>query len=110
MDYVSSSYMSKDLDPLERVYRIWFVVFSLRLWRYWILTGKMYTLSENFMTLNCYLSAEINAHCMVLVILALQNSPQDFKPWKLSSQGAEAVFRLVHYCLLGNTCKRLIFF
>ena len=66
MQFVTSSYLDKQLHPEERIYRIWFVVFSVRLWRYWICCDKMYTLSENFVTFNCYLSAEINAHCFVL--------------------------------------------
>ena len=69
MQFVTLSYLDKQLHPEERIYRIWFVVFSVRLWRYWICCDKMYTLSENFVTLNCYLSAEINAHCFVLAIL-----------------------------------------
>ncbi len=95
MHFVTSSYLDKQLDPEERIYRIWFVVFSFRLWRYWICCDKMYTLSENFVTLNCYLSAEINAHCLVLVILELTDRPEDFKPWHISSQPAESYFRLV---------------
>nr|CAH0107495.1 unnamed protein product [Daphnia galeata] len=69
MQFVTSSYLDKQLHPEERIYRIWFVVFSVRLWRYWSCCDKMYTLSENFVILNCYLSAEINAHCFVLAIL-----------------------------------------
>nr|CAH0107496.1 unnamed protein product [Daphnia galeata] len=93
MQFVPSSYLDKQLHPEERIYRIWFVVFSVRLWRYWICCDKMYTLSENFVTLNCYLSAEINAHCFVLAILELSDRPEDFKPWHISSQPAESYFR-----------------
>ena len=94
MNFVTSSYLDKKLDPEERVYRIWFVVFSMRLWRYWICCDQMYTLSKNFLTLNCYLSAEINAHCLVLIILTLSNRPEHFKPWYMISQPAESYFRL----------------
>ena len=55
----------------------------------------MYTLSENFVTLNCYLSAEINAHCFLLAILELSDRPEDFKPLHISSQPAESYFRLL---------------
>ena len=74
---------------------MWFVVF-LRLWRFWLCCDKMYTLSENFVTLNCDLSAEMNAHCLVLVILALQDRPELFKTYLLSSQPSESYFWLVN--------------
>lgn len=54
----------------------------------------MYTLSENFLTLKSYISAEINAHCLALVILELNDRPEDFKPWHISSQPTESYFRL----------------
>lgn len=62
---------------------MWFVVFSLRLWRYWITSDKAYTLAAIFMTLNVYLCVEFNAHALVLIILSLKDKLQ---PW-LSNHG-----------------------
>lgn len=93
MYYSSSSYLDKALSPLDRVYRIWYVAFSLRLWRYWTTCDKAYTLAANFMTLNVYLCVEFNAHALVLMILALQDKPESFKPWLCTSQPCESYFR-----------------
>ncbi|KAK4012282.1 hypothetical protein OUZ56_021383 [Daphnia magna] len=93
MYYSSSSYLDKALSPIDRVYRIWYVTFSLRLWRYWITCDKAYTLAANFMTLNVYLCVEFNAHALVLMILALQDKPESFKPWLCTSQPCESYFR-----------------
>ncbi|KAK4045387.1 hypothetical protein OUZ56_032994 [Daphnia magna] len=93
MYYSSSSYLDKALSPIDRVYRIWYVAFSLRLWRYWITCDKAYTLAANFMTLNVYLCVEFNAHALVLMILALQDKPESFKPWLCTSQPCESYFR-----------------
>ncbi|KAK4005662.1 hypothetical protein OUZ56_010705 [Daphnia magna] len=93
MYYSSSSYLDKALSPIDRVYRIWYVAFSLRLWRYWITCDKAYNLAANFMTLNVYLCVEFNAHALVLMILALQDKPESFKPWLCTSQPCESYFR-----------------
>ena len=97
MSYITSSYMDKEIKPLERVYRMWFSVFGMRLWRRWILRDEEYTLAENFLSLNCYLSAEINAHCIVLLILACVERPERFQPWHVGSQPCEGEFRYRNY-------------
>ncbi|KAK4030977.1 hypothetical protein OUZ56_024407 [Daphnia magna] len=67
LEYVEAlSYVDQNLSPLERVYRMWYVVFSLRLWRYWITCDTAYTLAANFMTLNVYLCVEFNAHALTI--------------------------------------------
>ena len=74
MDYSTSSFLDKNLSPLERIYRIWFVVFSLRIWRFWLKCDNCYTLQRNCVSLNVYLCVEINAHSLILLIL---NSKED---------------------------------
>jgi len=93
MDFITSSYLEKTLDPLERVYRIWFSVFSLRLWRFWMSCDKTYALGVNFVTLNSYLCAEINAHALINLLVLLHDKPHLFKPWLFSSQPCECLFR-----------------
>ena len=74
MYYSASSFLDKNLTPLERIYRIWYVLFSLRICRTWIIRSKSYTLAANFVTLNVYLCVEINAHAFFLYFR--QNSDQ----------------------------------
>ncbi len=94
MRFVTSSYLDKKLSPLERVYRIWFVNFALRFWRFWMMCDDSYKLSLNFITLNSYLCAEINAHAMILILHQLQGQPAHlFMTWLFSSQSCESFFR-----------------
>lgn len=51
---VLDAFLSKSLSPLDRIYNIWYSVFILRQWRYW-LKKQGYTITNNFITLNCYL-------------------------------------------------------
>ncbi|EFX70567.1 hypothetical protein DAPPUDRAFT_328025 [Daphnia pulex] len=108
MNYSASSFLDKNLSPLDRVYRMWYVVFSLRLWRYWITCDKAYTLAANFMTLNVYLCAEFNAHALVLIVLALKDKPEAFKPWLCTSQPCESYFRGGRSCT--TNCSTMVNF
>ncbi len=93
--YATSSYLDKKLKPLERIYRIWFVNFSLRLWRCWLQCDNVYSLAKNYVTPNINVSTEINAHFIVLAANKLnkENLPQLFLPWRMSSQSCEGFFR-----------------
>ena len=71
---------------------MWYVVFSLQIWRYWILCDKAYTLANNFVTLNVYLWVEINAHALVLTILRLKLNPNAFNTLQLGSQACQTYF------------------
>ena len=55
MDYLTSALLDKLLSIRECFYRIWFVVFSFRARRY-TFHHQTYTLQNNFVTLNAYLS------------------------------------------------------
>jgi hypothetical protein len=81
MRNLTSSYLDKTLDPLQRVYRLWFSVFSLCYWRYWL----------SFITLNAYLCAETNANALIMLITTLKDdgTPEFFKPWLYGSQQCE---------------------
>lgn len=92
---VLDAFLSKSLSPLDRIYNIWYSVFILRQWRYW-LKKQGYTITNNFITLNCYLCIELNAHSLVLAILKHKEegySPETFTPWYFSSQPCEKTFR-----------------
>lgn len=54
MNYTLSSYLDKNIKIKERIYRIWYSVYFLRIWRNSILKSKRYTLRDNFITANPY--------------------------------------------------------
>lgn len=86
---ITSSYLEDDLEPLERIYRIWHAVYFLRSWREWIKSKENEcTLSENFISKNLFLCAEINAHSLIYLIIKLRSNQQTnlFVPSKFSSQ------------------------
>ena len=94
MDYATSSFLDKTLTPLERIYKLWFVVFALRDWREWLIKHDAYDLGDNFFSLNAYLCCEINAHSMITIIGELKKNNEDtlFMPWLFSSQSCEGRF------------------
>jgi hypothetical protein len=97
VEYCTSSYLDKKLKPLERIYKIWFVNFALRLWRFWILCDDTYNLQQHFVTPNISECVEVNAHSLLLTIINLKKEklPQLLMPWKFSSQSCEGLFRLL---------------
>ena len=69
----------------------------MRYWREWILLNPQYTLGNNFITANAYKCIELNAHSLIVNLLALRDhqslNQQQFAPWLLGSQSCEKVFR-----------------
>ena len=93
---VIDSYLDKALVPLERIEKLWYVVFVLRYWRKWILLNNHYTLGQNFITSNAYCGVELNAHAMVNFLRSVRdcvNNDSCFVPWLLGSQTCETTFR-----------------
>ena len=92
---VINAFMDKELPPLQRVRKIWYSLFLIRLWREFIISNSGYTLKNNFLTMNCYCCIEINAHSLVLCILHLKkiNRPDLFAPYLYDSQACESTFR-----------------
>ncbi len=76
MGYITSSYLQKNLLPLNRVYRIWFATFSFRLWRFWIEKEDSYNLEISFISPNSYTCLEILAHSLILGIRELRDNGQ----------------------------------
>lgn len=97
MQYVIDSYMDKKLLPLQRVYKIWYATFILRLWRAFTVSKKGLTLKNNSLSTNCFVCVELNAHSLVKYLLQLKkiNMPHLFTPHLLGSQPCEALFRQV---------------
>ncbi|CAH1114817.1 unnamed protein product [Psylliodes chrysocephalus] len=96
MRYSILGLLDKKISLNDRLYYLWFCVFFLRIWRKWIRKHKLYTIKTNFLSSNCYLCIELNAHSLIHLILQFQNFelPSDiFLPWLMSSQCCEKLFR-----------------
>ena len=96
MQCVTESYLNKQLSPLERIEKIWYVTFFLRLWRKWIVENGNYTLKTNFITDNAYMCIEFNAHAVIILIILLRDyygKEKAYLPWLLGSQSCEKAFR-----------------
>lgn len=104
--HVTSSFIQKDLSPVERIYKIWYAVYFLRCWRKWmIMPQNGYTLTHNFISSNAYACVEINAHALVLLILKLRSTSNLFLPPLFSSQPCEAIFRQMRSMGTSNYTK-----
>lgn len=93
MSDVLESYMNNDLTPLQRIRKIWYPLFIIRIWRNQI--EKNHLLKENFLTSYSYFCIEQNAHSLVLIMLHLKkiNRADLFLPHLYSSQPCESLFR-----------------
>ena len=96
---ITDSYLDKSLDPIARVEKIWYANFFIRYWRQWILLHPQFTLRSNFITHNCYMCVELNAHAMIVYIMLIRDHFHSnwncFVPWVLGSQTCEKTFRTV---------------
>lgn len=91
--YVTTSFLDPQLAAIERVYRMWYAVFLLRIWRSYIQSSKHYKLVDNFLTPNCYTCIELNAIELIRLILASSQHPELFLPNLFDSQPCERTFR-----------------
>lgn len=91
------SYLDPSLKPVERVRHIWFATFVLRIWKTFIMQARNYTVKDNFISQNCYVCVEINAHSIVHLMLQLREKGLDhlFQPLMLGSQQCESIFRQI---------------
>lgn len=91
------SFMDMTLTPTERIDKMWYSIFMVRIWRKFIHSNKMLTLKKNFLSSYCYICLEQNAHSLILLILYLKsiNKPHLFVPIFFSSQPCESFFRQI---------------
>lgn len=94
---VIEAYSDENLSPLDRVDKIWYATFILRLWRQYIVSCPETTLKHNFLSQNCYVCIELNAHSLVMLMVYLKqnNMSQLFMPYLFSSQPCESFFRKI---------------
>lgn len=94
--FAMQSVLSTKLNPLERLYCIWYGVFFMRMWRCWLSKQEeYYSQVNNFISLNSYICLELNSHGMLNLIMKCleENSFTRFLPWMFSSQACESFFR-----------------
>lgn len=91
---IESAMNDFDMMPVERIKRIWFTVFFLRIWRKWILSSK-YSLTQNWITPNAYACVEVNAHSIVRLMRIFRQNNEDhlFLLFMFNSQTCEQAFR-----------------
>lgn len=91
------AFMDNELTPLQRIRKIWYSLFLVRMWREFVISKKIYRLKNNFLTNNCYSCLELNAHSLVLILIQLKkmNRPDLFLPHYYDSQACESTFRQI---------------
>lgn len=92
------AFMSPSLTPLERVYKCWYSIFLVRIWRQFVTSkSEILKVSENFLTSNCYSCLEQNAHSLVMILLYLKriNRPDLFNIMLYGSQPCESFYRQI---------------
>jgi hypothetical protein len=68
MNYILTAFLDKEVSTDERIYKMWFSVFFLRIWKIWVKNKKEYNIGNNFITTNCLNCIEINAHSLIRLI------------------------------------------
>lgn len=75
MNYATTPLIDPEMSVEERISKIWYSVFALRIWRSWLLKTDGFSLKSNFISSNLYTCVEL------------------FLPLILSSQPCESTFR-----------------
>lgn len=98
---MTSAFMVPDLNPQERISRIWHALYFLRAWRTWIKSfdqcenSQKLSLEKNFISDNAFTCAELNAYNLLHLICKFKdaNTPELFLPTLFQSQACEETFR-----------------
>lgn len=87
----------KNLSPLQRIKKIWYSLFMIRIWHHFVSSTKGLKLKDNFLTTNCYSCVELNAHNLVFIMLYLKRNDMSdyFLPFLYNSQPCKAFFRQI---------------
>ncbi|KAF2900402.1 hypothetical protein ILUMI_05785 [Ignelater luminosus] len=93
--YILESFTDKNISAQKRIYKIWFSILFLKIWKYWLAQKDDYSTSENFITNNCYNCIELNAYGLILLIRKMKQEDNEdlFMPWFMNSQTREKLFR-----------------
>nr|CAI5842637.1 unnamed protein product [Callosobruchus analis] len=98
MRCIITAFMDYTVDIRDRLFHTWYCVFLLRILRANITRSKDFDLKNNFLTSNCYMCIELNAHNLIKLILSFRNRGNELKPEMMclsvfSSQSCEKLFR-----------------
>lgn len=94
---INDAMMAQDLDVLERISRVWYSLFFLRLWRMWILSSPEYSLKKNFITSNAYVSVETIAQALISLLIVIRDKYEgsiDFIPALFGSRACDTLIIL----------------
>lgn len=69
MNYIITAFLDKEVNTEEIIYKMWFGVFFLRIWKIWVKSKSEYNIGNNFITTNCLNCIEINAHSLIRLII-----------------------------------------
>lgn len=91
---IIDSFMDDNLTPLERLHKIWYSIFIVRIWRKYIIDTDSLILKDNFLSSYCYVCLELNAQSLVLLMLYLSeiDKPGFLKLNRLDSQQCEKFY------------------
>lgn len=89
---ITTSFMSKNMMPLERVEKTFHAIYFLRILRKWILSSG-YNLKSHFISRNAYICVEINGANLLSLMKQFQNEPKKFLLPIFNSQACEHAFR-----------------
>lgn len=97
MKNFNDAFLDLSLTPVQRINKVWYSIFIVRIWRKYVSKQTSITLKENFISSNCYSCLEINAHSLILILLFLKqkNAPNLFTPQCFNSQPCEEFYRLL---------------
>lgn len=95
MKNIIDAFLDQNLKPIQRVRKMWYSIFIIRMWRNCIMSHKKYNLKDNFLTTPCYTCLELNAHSLIMCMLHLKeiNRADLFLPHLFESQPCESMFR-----------------
>lgn len=106
---ITSSFLAENLNPIERVYKLWRSIYLLRAWRKWLKNSKSkgFTVTDNFISSNSFACIELNGHALIDLIIKLRNNGQSdmFIPILFSSQPCEYLFRKMRSMSTANYTK-----
>lgn len=92
---MTSSFLDTELDPIERIYRMWNAVFLLCIRNNFIKKSEIFNVDDNFISHNAHNCIELNAIGLTQLIVKLRNSKSSemFIPNIFDSQPCERTFR-----------------
>lgn len=92
---ITSSFLSYNMEPLDRLFSMFRSVYFLRIWRNWVISSPHRTLTNNFISHNAYNCIELNSLHLIGLMKQFRdkNLSHLFLPTIFDSQTCEKTFR-----------------